>query len=103
MAEAFRQTGGLWFGCGGFFSAASVTWPLASLEVSDTGLRLTCLGAPYGEFPRASILRLSKYKFLFSSGLRIEHNAKSEPFVVFWTFNFSRLKRELEQRGYTVA
>jgi hypothetical protein len=40
---------------------------------------------------------------LFSTGLRIEHTVPAYPeIVVFWTFGFETLRRDLESMGYEV-
>jgi len=102
MSATFSQTGGLRVG-GGLFLAFNASWPFASLKVDDAGLTLSCLGKRW-IFPRTSIGRLSKHEGLFSVGLRIEHSvADYAKFIVFWTFRFAQLRRELEQRGYTVV
>ena len=51
-------------------------------------------------FPKASITRLSKHSGFFSTGLRIEHSAPRAPqFIVFWTFDFPTLAKELALLG----
>jgi hypothetical protein len=88
---------------GGAFLAFNATWPFASVQVEDSALTLSCFGKRW-VFPKSSIRRLSKHHGLFSVGLRIEHNIDGyAEFIVFWTFRFSHLQRELEQRGYTVS
>ena len=75
----------------------------ASLKVEDAGLVLSCLGKRW-QFPRASIIRLSEYRGLFSVGLRIEHAVPDyTEFLVFWTMRIGSLRQELERRGYQVS
>jgi hypothetical protein len=61
------------------------------------------VGLPW-VLPKTSMRSLTKYHGAFSTGLRIEHSLpRRPPFVVFWTFHFDALKRELERYGYTVS
>jgi hypothetical protein len=102
MTTTFSQTGGVRVG-GGTFLAFNASWPFASLQADDSALTLSCLGKRW-VFPKSSIRRLSKHSGLFSVGLRIEHSvAGYSEIIVFWTFRFAHLQRELEQRGYTVS
>ena len=102
MSTAFSQTGGMRVG-GGAFISFNASWPFASLRVDDSGLTLKCLAKQW-IFPKTSICRLSRHNGLFTVGLRIEHSIESyREFLVFWTFRFGRLQRELEQRGYEVS
>ena len=79
----------------------NATWPFATLEVTDSVLRLRCVWS-YWTFPKSQIVRLSEHQGL-STGLRIQHSIRGyTQFIVFWTFGFGRLKRALEERGYTV-
>ena len=98
----FSQTGGLRIGTSYLF-AVNVTWPFAKLTVKETELALSCLGWTW-TLPKSSIQSLRKYKGFFSTGLRIEHSTARRPsFVVFWTFGFAALERELERCGYAVS
>jgi len=82
--------------------ALNASWPLAELRIGNSALELSCLRKRW-VFPKESIVRLSRHRGLFSVGLRVEHGVKDyEPFVVFWTFRFGRLRQELESRGYLV-
>ena len=100
---SFSQIGGARIGRSVFF-AFNATWPLAKLTVEDAELALSCLTETW-IFPRVSIRTLRKYRgVFFSTGLKVEHSiARYPPFVVFWTFRFAALRRELERRGYTVS
>jgi hypothetical protein len=99
---SFSQTGGVRIGRSALFSF-SATWPFAKLTVDDAELALSCLTQTW-IFPKSSIQRLRKFRGAFSTGLRIEHSLTRYPsFVVFWTFRFDELKRELEQRGHAVS
>ena len=85
-----------------WFAARNVTWPFAKLEVGESELVLTCLGRRV--FPKDAIQKLRRHNGIFFVGLRIEHSVDRIPaYVVFWTFGFAELHRELEQRGYTVS
>ena len=97
---SFSETGGIRIGRSALF-AFSATWPFAKLMVDDAELALSSLTQTW-IFPKSSIRELRKFRGAFSTGLRIEHTVPRYPsFVVFWTFRFAKLKRELEL-GYTV-
>jgi hypothetical protein len=100
--NSFSRTGGV------RLDSFNATWPLARLSGNKDSLHLWC---PVGVFslnrllvfPRSCIRRLSKYRGLFSTGLRIEHTLESFPaFIVFWDFGFPKLKSELARLGYDV-
>ena len=94
-ASTFSQIGGAKIG---FFSA---TWPFARLSARSDGISLRC-GLKF-RFPKDSIFRLSRHKGTISAGLLIEHNVSRYPdFFLFWSFNFERLRRELEALGYNI-
>jgi hypothetical protein len=96
MTAMFSQRGGARLG------RFNASWPFASLRADDHGIALSCLGSEY-RFPKDSIRGLSEYRGFFSTGLRIEHAVSLYPeFMIFWTFAFQNLKRNLEQLGYEV-
>src|SRR5438552_155993 len=102
MSTTFSQIGGVRVG-GDPFIAFNASWPFASLRLDDSQLTMSCLGKRW-IFPKTSIRRLSKHQGLFSVGLRIEHSIENyAEFLVFWTFRYAELRRELEQRGYIVS
>jgi hypothetical protein len=82
--------------------------PFAELSVFRKGLRLSCLGNEYF-FARDRIVALSRYKGLFSTGLRIHHTVPVYPdFIVFWVSvflmksRFASLREKLKDFGYEV-
>jgi hypothetical protein len=98
----FSQTGGARVGW------RNVTMPFAVISGDRNALRLSCFGRDY-VFHKTTIERLSRYRGLFSLGLRIEHTVPVFPsFMVFWVSiawsrkSFARLKEKLESLGYTV-
>jgi len=102
MNPLFSHEGGARLG---YFNAS---WPFALLSGDSEELILSCLGRDY-TFSKSKIRRLSRYRGLFSVGLRIEHSVESAPDVVifwasllFWTKGFERLKVQLEGLGYHV-
>ena len=102
MTSVFTQIGGLRAGHG-LYKAWNVTWPFARLRVDDSALTLRCLGRSW-MLSRDRILRLSRQRGLLSVGLRIDHSLAGAPApLLFWTFRFRRLQRELESRGYVVS
>ena len=85
---------------------ANITAPFAVLSGDSNALCLSCFRRDY-VFHRSCILGLSKFRGMFSIGLRIEHTVPTYPgFVVFWvsmfpwSIRFSMLKEELERHGY---
>jgi hypothetical protein len=101
MTKAFSQMGGATYGDNPLL-AFHASWPFATLIIDDTALILACMGKQW-VFPKNSSLRLSKRTQMLSVGLRIEHaNENYEYFIVFWGFQFTRIRRELELRGYSV-
>ena len=80
----------------------NVTIPFARLSGDREALRLSCFRQDY-VFDRSTIESLSRYRAMFSVGLRIEHTVALYPkFVVFWVSvlpwskRFLTLKEELE-------
>jgi hypothetical protein len=102
MTKLFSRAGGVRVG-GSTCIWFNVSWPFASLRVDDEELILACFWKRW-VFPRSLIRRLSKRQGIFSVGLRIEHSIEGYPkYLVFWTFQFPRLQRELVQRGYGIS
>jgi len=101
MTATFTQTGGIRIG-EGIFSAFNASWPFARLLISPKQVCLSCFSYQYS-FPKESVRRLSRHRGVFSVGLRIEHTIPMYPvFLVFWTFKYAALKRQLVEMGYTV-
>ncbi len=91
----FVQTGGARIG------SMNASWPFATLSADRHAIVLCCLFK--FAFPRDGIIRLSRYRGFFSTGLQIEHDVPRYPrFMVFWTFSFDVLKAKLEALGYMV-
>src|SRR5262245_57301701 len=102
MSGTITQRGGARLGV---FNAS---WPFATLSATPETLRLTCLSRVY-DFRRNQIRRLSRYRGMFSVGLRIDHSNTTFPeFMVFWaslffwTSGFRKLKTRLEGLGYEI-
>ena len=78
------------------------SWPSAWLSATREDVCVRCF-FNY-TFPKRRIRRLSGYRgIFFSTGLRIEHTVpRYSEFFVFWTLDFTRLKRGLEALGYEV-
>jgi hypothetical protein len=101
MTATFTQTGGIRVG-EGIFDAFNAKWPFAHLTITPKQVHLSCFSYQYS-FPRDSIRRLSRHRAWFSVGLRIEHTVPMYPvFLVFWTFKYAALKRQLREMGYAV-
>ena len=96
MVEVFTMTGGL---RADLFNAS---WPFAKLTVTKEKILLKVISKEY-EIEKSKIDTLKKYKGIFSVGLEIGHHESQIPArLIFWTFNFARLKQGLEQMGYKV-
>ena len=95
----FVVRGGVRAGAGPL-TAFNATWPFAALRADESALVVACFGNRW-VFAKASIVRLSRHRGFFSTGLRIEHTVIDiSEFFVFWCFRFGALQRELERRGY---
>ena len=95
--KEYSQTGGL---RDGMFN---VTWPLASITASHDELKIRCLRMQVYVFRRETI-HLSRHRGLFSVGLSIGRRTSDQSrAVIFWTFDFDGLRKELEALGYVVA
>jgi hypothetical protein len=95
MSAPYSRTGGARIG------SLNATWPFASLSATAETLRLSVMGRAYS-FSREGI-RLSRWRGMLSTGLRIEHGEAAYPdYIVFWTFGFQNLKTQLEGLGYEV-
>jgi hypothetical protein len=80
----------------------------ARLSVDRKALHLSCFGKEY-KFPNNRFTTLSRYRWLTSVGLRIDHTVLGHPdFIVFWVCTvfskrrFAALKESLEALGYQV-
>jgi len=100
--DNFSQIGGARTNVG------NISAPYAELSVYRNSLRLSCFGQDY-VLPKGSIVALTKYRGLFSTGLRIGHNIPLYPsLMVFWVSTifgrsrFAKLKERLEAFGYEV-
>ena len=99
VAKPFEQTGGVRVGAGAIL-AFNASWPFASIEVSDSEIRISCLWMLWA-FPRLSISRLHRHSGAFSDGLRVEHRVRDyNHFIVFWSPNFDALAAALTARGF---
>jgi hypothetical protein len=102
MDSTFSEPGGARLGW------QNVTAPFATLSGGHDALRLSCFDEDY-LFDRANIVRLSKFRGMFSIGLQILHTVPTYPeFVVSWVSvapwgsRFARLKAKLESLSYEV-
>ena len=105
MIELFTMTGGLrteHIGAAYPFNMDNASWPFAHLAATRERLILRAFSKEYS-IEKDSIKKLSKHRGVFSTGLRIAHsNQKIPPGFIFWTFNFKRLKLNLEALGYKI-
>ncbi len=80
----------------------NATWPFAKLKATEIKIELKVFSKTY-IINKDDIISLKKYKGLFSRGLKIQHKVGDIPsHVVFWTFSFKKLKKDLENLGYSM-
>jgi len=97
MTNNFSQRGGARLG------AFNATWPFAKIVVDSGSLKLLVFFKKY-HFNKNEIAGLRGYEGIFSIGLLIEHHKKDYPHhIVFWTFNFTKLKSSIEALGYSIG
>ena len=106
MIEEYTVTGGLRWG-ESYWSAGNVTWPFVTLRVNSERLwirvRVWKLWQKVFEFTRSEIKGIRKHRGFISVGVVIEHNkGEYPPFILFWTFDYPKLKVELNRLGYQV-
>lgn len=97
-----KQIGGARIGIS-YWKSWKATFPFATLRADSEQIVLKGPGIRH-VFPRETIVRLSRWRRLPSVGLRIEHTQSGyEPFIVFWTFNYRKLKRVLQELEYPIV
>lgn len=102
----YTETGGIRYGHS-FWIATNFTWPFATLTAKADGVSIrVSLGKLWSRtfvLERTQIKSIKKRRGLMSTGISIEHsNAEHPPFILFWTFHFEKLKKQLEAIGYTI-
>lgn len=107
QAIQYVETGGLRWGPS-FWNGANATWPFARIRVSPDRLRITVTVLGFWkesfEFERVEVRQLRRKRGLFSVGIVVEHVKPAyPPFILFWTFRYKALSRELRRLGYTVT
>ena len=94
--DNYTQTGGTRIG------SFNATWPFAHIEITKEKIIISVFTKSY-EFLIKDILQLKKHHGFISTGLKIEHtNKEYDKFIVFWTFNFKKLKNNLEKLNYKI-
>jgi hypothetical protein len=102
MTTLYSQVGGCRVGRN-FWRSFNASWPFATFEIHADRLVIAGFWRTY-EFPRSSVVRLSDYDGLFSSGVRIEHSiAAYPPLVVFWTRDRQSLREKLSANAFPVS
>jgi hypothetical protein len=110
MDTRYRETGGLCWG-ESFWNAVNATWPFATLTATHGGLHISMrfigLWNEEFDFAKSEVLGITKKKGLFpfiSTGIVLAHQKAGYPrFILFWTFEYQRLKTELTRLGFEVA
>jgi hypothetical protein len=101
--RTFSQTGGLRWGRS-FNAGSNATWPFATLTATSHSLAISVGIGPLGRkfnFSKADIVSLSLKRGVTGIGLLIEHSCLDlPPYILFWTFNPTKLRRSLDALGY---
>jgi hypothetical protein len=103
--QTYTETGGIRYGSS-FWIAANFTWPFAKLTAGPGEISIrVALGKLWSKtfvFERSQIKSISKKRGLISTGIVIEHSvAEYPPFILFWTFRYETLKKQLETVGHS--
>jgi hypothetical protein len=106
VLNEYSQIGGFSVGFS-FWTAVHGTFPFAFLRISNESLRITLgiwkFGIPL-KFTPPEIVSIKKQKGILSTGIVIKHNKKKcLPCIMFWTFDYPKLKMELNRFGYYVV
>ena len=97
----YKQTGGCRFGESYHFGSWNVTWPFASLRLSDNSLSVSIVLGRVFEFTPKDVVVIRKFFGLFSWGVQIEHTKPEYPAcIVFWTFKRWELLQMLQRAGF---
>jgi hypothetical protein len=118
----YTERGGLSWGPGVWSTGgASVSWPFVTLRATPERLVFTVKMWPWLHSIAASLSRfveldcafaierteidaLRRRRFLYSTGLTIEHRKADFPaYFVYWPFSYSGLRDELRRLGYDVT
>jgi hypothetical protein len=107
MTDTYAEVGGIRFGTS-YWGGWNATWPFAKLEATRKQIEVTVRGIVSTDqqflFPKSEILRLQKRRGLFSTGLQIQHSIpRYSPFILFWTFRYAKLRKALNDLGYSVV
>ncbi len=108
MDEQYTETGGLRWGRS-FWGGTNATWPFATLHAGhdEITIVLNVLGVMKETFRFSpddlTAIRRQRGIFPFNTGVVFEHSVTSyPPFILFWTFQYHRLKTELNRLGFEV-
>ncbi len=102
MISEYVETGGAWW------KSYGVTWPFARLRATPDVLEITVNPWMFRRrvfaFSKADVRTIRRTRFFFGVGVSIEHSKVDFPsFLIFWTFNYRRLKNALSELGYAVS
>ena len=102
MIKSYKFRGGLRSGDSYIFSN-NFTWPFAIIEISKEFIAISAPGVKL-LFGANAIHAIKERDGLFSKGIQIEHQDKSNPsYVVFWTFRRKLMIDCFKRLGYRVA
>jgi len=94
----YRQTGGCRYGI------LNATWPFASLRLSAGTLTISVSALWFSrvfEFIPKDVVAIRNISGFVSWGIQVEHVKPDYPqFIVFWTFNRSKLLRMVQLAGF---
>lgn len=105
--DHYTGKGGIRYG-DSFWRAMNFTWPFVTLtaSVDRLSIRVSIGRFVFRSFDleRSQVNAIKKKRGLLSVGIEIEHsNADLPPFLLFGTFCYDELERQLESLGYPVA
>ena len=108
MNEEYKETGGLRWGQT-FWGGMNATWPFVTLRATHDKItiRLTAMGmmTQSFDFPASMLTCIRRKRGLlpFNTGVVFEHsNPAYPPFILFWTFRYHTLKKQLADLGFDI-
>ena len=80
----------------------NITWPFAILVASEQEIELSYFNRGY-RLQSSQVRFLKRHRGFFSVGLKIVHDAPHCPSeLVFWSFEYDKLRQAFERLGYDV-
>ena len=107
--DRYVETGGIRWG-ESFGSGANLTWPFATLSADNQEIVIS-YKALFGIIRNSFRISRNNLKSIkhkkgilpFSTGVEIAHsNGEYPPYILFWSFHYQELRKQLESFGYKV-